>query len=294
MRSETEIFGLILGFARADERIRVVVLNGYRANPDAPCDIFQDYDIVYFVTELQPYVRQDDLPALFGEIMILQRPDDMGPPDLRRQEGYAYLMQFADGVRIDLTFRPVAALEADLADESLSVLLLDKDHLIPSPPQPSSRNYLPQPPTETAFFECCNEFWWLAPYVAKGLWRGELIGPKYHLDTLMRGVLNHMLGWFAGMRTDYRHPLGKHGRLLPAVIGQDLWGMVTETYSGWNKDEIWSSLFGIGSLFRRLAVPVSGHFSYAYPAGEDRKVTEFLRQIYKLPPGASRFPQNRS
>jgi aminoglycoside 6-adenylyltransferase len=43
MRTETEIFDLILGFARSDGRIRAVVLNGSRANPLAPRDILQDY-----------------------------------------------------------------------------------------------------------------------------------------------------------------------------------------------------------------------------------------------------------
>ena len=38
MRSEREMYDLILGFARADERVRGVILNGSRANPNAPRD----------------------------------------------------------------------------------------------------------------------------------------------------------------------------------------------------------------------------------------------------------------
>ena len=37
MRSEREMYDLILGFARADERVRGG-LNGSRANPNAPRD----------------------------------------------------------------------------------------------------------------------------------------------------------------------------------------------------------------------------------------------------------------
>ena len=50
MRSEQEMFDLILNTAKEDERIRAVMMNGSRANPNAPRDCFQDYDIVYFVT----------------------------------------------------------------------------------------------------------------------------------------------------------------------------------------------------------------------------------------------------
>ena len=51
----------------------------------------------------------------------------------------------------------------------------------------------PSQPTAKAFDDCCNEFWWLNPYVAKGLWRDELIHAKYMLDTHMREQLLKML-----------------------------------------------------------------------------------------------------
>ncbi|MEW6750678.1 MAG: aminoglycoside 6-adenylyltransferase [Candidatus Latescibacterota bacterium] len=46
MRSPQEMLALIVETARAGERIRTVVLNGSRANPNAPADIFQDFDVV--------------------------------------------------------------------------------------------------------------------------------------------------------------------------------------------------------------------------------------------------------
>ena len=47
MRTEQEMFELILNTAKADERIRAVYMNGSRTNVNVPKDIFQDYDIVY-------------------------------------------------------------------------------------------------------------------------------------------------------------------------------------------------------------------------------------------------------
>lgn len=46
MRTEAEMYRLILEKARADERIRAVYMNGSRTNPNVPKDIFQDYDVV--------------------------------------------------------------------------------------------------------------------------------------------------------------------------------------------------------------------------------------------------------
>lgn len=48
-RTETEMMNLILSTAKEDERVRAVILNGSRANPNLKKDIFQDYDIVYIV-----------------------------------------------------------------------------------------------------------------------------------------------------------------------------------------------------------------------------------------------------
>jgi len=52
MRSEKEMMGLILNTAREDERIRAVIMNGSRVNPNVKRDCFQDYDIVYVVKDI--------------------------------------------------------------------------------------------------------------------------------------------------------------------------------------------------------------------------------------------------
>jgi hypothetical protein len=54
MRSEQEMLDLIVDTAKCDKRIRAAIMNGSRANPNAPRDIFQDFDIVYLVTEPIP------------------------------------------------------------------------------------------------------------------------------------------------------------------------------------------------------------------------------------------------
>jgi aminoglycoside 6-adenylyltransferase len=82
-------------------------------------------------------------------------------------------MQFTDGNRIDLTFRPVADV-APILEESLSLVLLDKEQRFALPP-PTVRSYLPQKPTAKQFADCRNEFWRLNPYVAKGLYRDQAI-----------------------------------------------------------------------------------------------------------------------
>lgn len=72
MRTEQEMFDLILHTAREDARIRAVYMNGSRTNKNVPKDIFQDYDIVYVVTETKPFIEDKSWIDRFGERLFMQ------------------------------------------------------------------------------------------------------------------------------------------------------------------------------------------------------------------------------
>lgn len=289
MRTEQEMFDLILTFARADERIRLVVLNGSRANPNAKRDIFQDYDVACFVPDVAPYRRRNDIPAYFGEIMILQLPEEMGAPPPAEDGRYGYLMQFMDGTRIDLGFIPLSHLPQALEEESLAIVLLDKDGLAQEIVPPGEADFYPTPPTAKQFADCCNEFWWLNPYVAKGLWRGELINPRYFLEQHLRGELHKMLTWLFGLRTGFGRSPGKLGKHYRAVLGEQLWMRYQATCPGPQPDEMWDALLEMGALFRHVAAELAAHFGFAYPLREDEEVSAFLHRVRRLPPDAQNF-----
>lgn len=63
---------LVLSLAEQDERIRIVTLEGSRANINIPKDEFQDYDITYFVSDIEPFISNDDWLNQFGNIIMMQ------------------------------------------------------------------------------------------------------------------------------------------------------------------------------------------------------------------------------
>lgn len=281
MRTEAEMLSLILSVAQEEVRIRAVIMNGSRANPHAPRDIFQDYDIVYVVTDVAPFANNLAWIARFGELMILQMPDAMGdgPP---AEGSFAYLMQFADGNRLDLTLFPRAALER-MERDSLSVLLLDKDGAIAPFDPPHEGDYLPTPPTAKQFADCCNEFWWVATYVAKGLWRDEILYAKFMQDQVVRAQLMKMLTWYIGVQTAFAHSSGKLGKHFRRDLPPALWALLEQTYASADRAESWESLFAMTTLFRRVALPVAAHFGFAYPHGDDARVSAHLAHVRRLP-----------
>jgi aminoglycoside 6-adenylyltransferase len=282
MRTETEMLDLILNVARNDEDIRAVILNGSRANPRAKKDPFQDFDIVYLVREVEPYRQNMAFISQFGEMMILQTPEDMVEPPAENDGHYAYLMQFLDGNRIDLSFYSLDHINSCI-DDSLTVVLLDKDHRIPELPPSSDRDYLPNPPTAKLFDDCCNEFWWVSTYVAKGLWRDELTYSKHMLDVYVREQLMKMLVWYFGVQTDFQKSPGKLGKYFKECLEPEIWTQLESTYADSQPEHIWDSLFAMGTLFRQTAQLVAQHSGFRYPEQDDRNVTQYLHHIRSLP-----------
>ncbi len=282
MRNEEEMMALILGYARNNPHVRAVVMNGSRVNPEAKKDVFQDYDIVYFVPDVAPYWGNREVVDYFGEVMILQTPEDMGDPPADGDGHYTYLIQFMDGNRIDLSFYPLEMAPQVVAD-SLSLVLLDKDNLIGSIPPPNLSGYLPTKPNNKAFEDCCNEFWWLTPYVAKGLWRNEVTYAHLFLDEYKRSQLMKMLTWYFGVKTGFTRAPGKAGKAMKPVLGDALWQQLEATYASARPDDSWQALLAMDDLFRQVAQAVAEAFGFSYPLEDDQRVSAFARHVKTLP-----------
>ena len=274
MRTEQEMFDLILNFARRDERVRVVAMNGSRANPNAPRDAFQDYDIVYVVTEMDSFLEDDAWLEVFGRRVIMQKPEgmDLFPPDGKPR--FSYLMLFEDGNRIDISLLPLEELEQYLTEDSIIRILLDKDGRVPALPESSDSDYWIKRPTSGMFDDCCNEFWWLSTYVAKGLARGELPYAIAHLG-YMRDQLMTMLSWQIGLDKGFSFSIGKQFKYLQRYVSADAWQRLCVTWNAGSPAACKEALEGMLALFREVSKDVAQRFGYSYP-DYDVKVSSYL------------------
>ena len=288
MRNEQEMYELLLGFAQKEPRIRAVYMNGSRTNPNAKRDIFQDFDIVYVVTDVASFVRDKSWLTVFGEIAVMQEPDATALPyeKTKPEDGYAYLMQFEDGNRIDLTLQSISAAKNKYREDSLTRPLLDKDGLLPEIPEAADKDYRISKPNAAQYASCCNEFWWVSPYIAKGLWRKEILFALDHLDKCVRPMLQMMLTWQAGILTDFSVSAGKCGKYLDRFLPEETWTRLLKTYPTADPDSVWKALFEAGSLFRETAMEVGHALHFTYNEEEDRRTTALLADIRKLPEDA--------
>ena len=280
MRTEQELYDLILAFARKDERIRVVAMNGSRANPNAPRDAFQDYDIVFLVTDMDSFLADDAWLNYFGKRIIMQKPEAMELFPSERENRFSYLMLFEDGNRIDLTLLPADDLDQYLREDSILQILLDKDGIVPALPESTDQDYWIKRPTPGMFDDCCNEFWWLSTYVAKGLARGQLPYANAHLN-LMREELMRMLTWKLGFEKGFNFSIGKDYKYLQNYIPEKDWAQLLRTWRMESFDHIQASLSACLSLFRDTSKIVSEISGFSYP-DYDAKVTAYLKRAFEI------------
>jgi aminoglycoside 6-adenylyltransferase len=141
-------------------------------------------------------------------------------------------------------------------------------------------------PSPKQFDDCCNEFWWLNPYVAKGLWRDELSYVKHNMDHYLRNEYMKMLGWYVGVNTNFATGTGKQGKYLKNYLTPEEWNSFEKTYPDFHEENIWDALFEMDQLFRTAAYRVAEHFGFHYPKQDDERVTVFLNHIRELPKDA--------
>lgn len=283
MRTEKEMFDLILGIANSDERIRAVYLNGSRTNPNVPKDIFQDYDLVYVVTETKPFIEDKGWINIFGNILFMQYPDENPDFASDKENFYGWLMQFTDGNRIDLHVETVSHAKENILNDRLCRILLDKDNCLPNIPDPTDEDYWINKPVPDHFLCTCNEFWWCLNNVAKGLWREEIPYVQDMINFVVRKQLEKMLSWKIGILTDFSVSVGKSAKYMYKWLEPKEWEEYLKTYSDAKAESIWKSVDIMCSLFKKTAVWVAERLGYSFNYKEAENCMYFLEHIKNLP-----------
>lgn len=280
MRSATEITKLIIDTATNDDRIRAVLMNGSRANPNNTPDKYQDFDIVFIVKNLRDFTSDHSWVKVFGEIIIRQLPDEMilGTPD---PDGFGYLMILEDGNRIDLTLYPVERVIKNYWADSLTVCLLDKDDQFESLPLPNDSDYFIKRPSAKEFGDVSNEFWWVSTYVAKGLLRNEITYAKEMLETAVRPMFMKMIEWEIGVDNQFSVSFGKAGKFMHRYVSEDYQKRVLQTYSDSDVENNWKALFSMVEIFEQSSNKVAAKISFQIDQKEQENAIRYLKQLYE-------------
>jgi aminoglycoside 6-adenylyltransferase len=269
-KPEQDVFELLTRWGEQQSLVRAMLLTSSRAVPHAAVDVFSDYDVILALRDVHPFHESRAWLAAFGQVLVMYQ-DPLETRDGCLRSGN--VVQFEDGLKIDfnlwqveLVQRVVAA--AQLTDEFDAGyrVLLDKDHLTDGLKPPTYKAYIPKPPTEGRYAQVVENFFLDATYVAKLLWRDDLVAAK-HLET------DH----------NWTVKPGLYGQRLKVWLRPDLWAELEGTYTGTGLEENWEALSRSIALFRKAAVEVGERLGYTYPHDMDQRACAYLQKVKDLP-----------
>lgn len=276
----------IVQWASEKDAVRAVLMTSTRAVPGAPRDILSDYDIILILKTLEPFVNDRSWLEDFGETLVVYW-DPIYPDPQYGIDICANVTQYASGLKIDFTLWPVALFRKIAAAPELTAeldagyrILLDKDHLTDRMRPPTYQAYIPTPPTLEEYLIHINDFLSDAPYVAKCLWRGELMPVKWALDYDMKHIyLRKMLEWRVAIEHGWSVPTGALGKGLKKQLPAAIWEQVEQSFAGSDTAENWQALEKTLAIFRQIAIEVGEDLGYPYPEALHDRVVSYLERF---------------
>jgi aminoglycoside 6-adenylyltransferase len=278
----------LIDWACQKNDVRAMLLTSSRTYPSSNVDIFSDYDVILVVNEIQPYYSDRSWLADFGKVLAVYRD----PFEIYYGfNKFAYITQYEDGLKFDFTVWPIELLKTISKDTTLPAdldigysVLLDKDHLTEGLKTPTYQAYIPTPPSQEDYLTEIEVFFHEATYVAKNLWRGDLIFAKYNLDYAMKTRhLLTMLEWQIEIDHHWSLKPGNLGKGLRKLVSPQLWAELESTYVGAAEEENWKALFKTIELFRKIAIQVGEHFDFPYPYDLEKRVLDYLIKVKNMP-----------
>ena len=284
-----DIIGQLIQWAEQQESVRAMLLTSTRANPTADKDVLSDYDVVLVVQDIHSFFEDRTWPQNFGQALVVHC-DPIHPAPGYGIEMFANVTQYEDGLKIDFSLWPVELLRLIAEDPVLPpyldvgyTVLLDKDHLTEALKAPAYTAYIPSPPAEETYRAVVENFFSDAPYVAKNLWRHELMPAKYSLDSVMKHkYLRQMLEWRMEIDLDWSVKTGVLGKGLKKQLPPEIWAELESTYVGAGIEENWGALFNTIDLFRKVATQVGDDLGYEYPQHLHERVVDYLQRVKRM------------
>lgn len=278
MRNYDEMFELIMKTAQEDERIRAFTMEGSNTTEGAVHDEYSDFDITFFVTDIREFTKNKNYMGRFGEILIQQCPDDWygQPYDYESREKFAYLTQYRDGNRIDLTLIDVSNIAGQADFNEPRKVLINKDNFKELKDITSKEVFYIQKPDEMEYFNTCNEFRWIANYVTKGICREEFYYAKRMMEEYMMNMFIKMLNWKIGIDNDFKVTTGACSKYLKKYLSREEMARFQMMFANGEYSEMSFKVFMMYDYFAELARYVAEKLGYTFDEEETKNVKEFM------------------
>jgi aminoglycoside 6-adenylyltransferase len=265
--------------------VRAALLTSSRAVPGPPVDALSDYDDILVVDDIRALLGDRGWLAAFGDVLVAWWDPVTTDHDLGVETAGA-IVQYADGLKVDVTLWPVTAIDR-IAGGGLTReldagyrVLYDPDGLATQLPAPSFTPYRVSPPDAATWEDTVTGFLAGAPYVAKCLVRGDLLPARWCLDVDMTHTyLVPMLQWWVGCHHGWDTPAGNLGKGLQRLLPPEVWDEVEDIWAEPGPVGHATALFRVMALFRRAGIEVGQHLGMPYPTESHDGIERLARRV---------------
>jgi len=273
----------IIHWVNRTEEIRVMLLTSSMASEIALPDEFSDLDIELVVSNDKEFLKSDNWLGNFGKVIakISDNEDSF--------EGkYAMRMVLYDNdVKVDFKVYSIHAFKLEVNRIELPVdwdigykFLVDKDELTKALKTPTYNSTVIKKPDPIEFSKLLNDIWWDMTYVAKCLKRDEIFYAKFMSENIMRSqYLVPLIEWYISSQNDWKVGTNKHGRFFKKYISEDLWKIITATFSGSDIEENWVALFAYADITHKLGTALAESLNYQYPNDLETNIRNYIISI---------------
>lgn len=250
----------LIQFAKDDDNIRALVLQGSYVNDNAPRDMFSDLDPLFYCADVTAFTKDDSWRSAFGEVIAHFNDSWDTPYD---DKAHTRLTIYKDGFKIDFGFQNVK-LAKYANDMELYKVYLDKDGIVPKPSVSDERRFYVKKPTESEYQDVLRDFFFDSSYVVKTIYRDEITFNQYMMEILHKKI-RALAQWYVGCKHDFQVNTGVHGRYLKRFLTEEEYNHLKQTYAGADYDDVRRALLASFDLVSYFGMAIATCLGYHYP-----------------------------
>ncbi|WP_022763177.1 aminoglycoside 6-adenylyltransferase [Butyrivibrio sp. AD3002] len=198
------------------------------------------------------------------------------PYDYNGRSRFAYLTQYKDGNRIDLTFIDVSEIGKQAEFSEPRTVLANKDDFKELVEITSKECFYIKKPSEFEFFGTVNEFRWISNYVTKGLCRHEFYYARRMMEEYMMNMFLKMINWKIGIDNDFQVTTGACCKYLKNYLTEEEMTHFEGMFPSGDYEDMWEKLFLMYDFFEELSVYVAEKLGFPLDLEESNNVREFM------------------
>lgn len=270
----------VIQWAQKEDSIKTILLVGSRVASKKAVDRFSDYDLSIFCTHHTLYTDSTEWLSHFGSPLVCVKETIL----CCEKTFPSRLVIFESGTKMDFSFLSMSVLEELTHSHPLPdpynggyQVLLDKEQTLKLIPQPQRACSITKP-TEQAFHQVIEEFWFEVYHIAVYLKREDLWQVKERSHAAQTFLLK-MIEWHAQVENGWASSPPPLGKRMPSWVNQDLWKHLHGVFAHFNTEDSWKALFTMMELFQTLTANTAQALRFSRLEKLSSKMTHFITAL---------------